>query len=529
MTFTYRKKITFNDVVGCHTNFPVLISTTTNDMKSAPTGHVESASGYDVYFYDENLEKLDHEIDYYDGASGEYVAWVRVPSFDSSSFIWMYYGDSTITVNPSTSDTWDDNYVTVQHMNDATSSTILDSTSNDNDGSKKGDNEPSEVTGKIGLGQDFDGSNDYINLGNSLNGSRTISLWFNSDVLINSSLADNKSLIFRWYAGNADNYGLYFTIWTNPGCICFRRYVGTSIYEVFSNSNNWSANTYYNVVGVIDNSDGMMLYINGVKQIDTDASTEPVKTKTANTYLGVWGSNYSRPFDGKIDEVRLSNIARSEDWIATEYANQSAPTVFLTFTSESSNVKISETETIDDSNANAVEMPLSETETIDDSNANAVEMPLSETETIDDSNANAVEMPLSETETIDDSVTVTSPCIVRLTRLDTDQIIPWNVPDWDGEKRSISKDIAVFNFWTDDIDAVDKGINNEPLHINGTITDTSNIQAIHNAMDNNAEIRITGLGDCYDAVYVIVSFSYSTLKGTATGISWEMELQRVRD
>jgi hypothetical protein len=130
---------------------------------------------------------------------------------------------------------------------------------------------------------------------------------------------------------------------------------------------------------------------------------------------------------------------------------------------------------------------------------------------------------------INDSVTVTSPYNIRITRLDTDLIILWGIPDWDGEKRSISKDIAVFNFWTDDIDVIDKGMNNEPLHINGTITDTSNIQAIHNAMDDNAEIRITGLGDCYDAVYVIVSFSYSTLKGTATGISWEMKLEYVRD
>jgi len=35
-------------------------------------------------------------------------------------------------------------------------------------------------------------------------------------------------------------------------------------------------------------------------------------------------------FNGAIDEVRVSNIARSPDWISTEYANQSQPLTFYT-------------------------------------------------------------------------------------------------------------------------------------------------------------------------------------------------------
>lgn len=34
---------------------------------------------------------------------------------------------------------------------------------------------------------------------------------------------------------------------------------------------------------------------------------------------------------GTIDEIRISNIARSNSWIATEYSNQNDPFNFLSF------------------------------------------------------------------------------------------------------------------------------------------------------------------------------------------------------
>jgi hypothetical protein len=54
-------------------------------------------------------------------------------------------------------------------MVDATTSTIKDSTSNNNDGTKKAANEPIEVTGKVGKAQDSDGVDDYISIGTLVN------------------------------------------------------------------------------------------------------------------------------------------------------------------------------------------------------------------------------------------------------------------------------------------------------------------------------------------------------------------------
>jgi len=39
-------------------------------------------------------------------------------------------------------------------------------------------------------------------------------------------------------------------------------------------------------------------------------------------------------FSGGIDEVRISNIARSADWITTSYRNQNSPGTYLTFNNQ---------------------------------------------------------------------------------------------------------------------------------------------------------------------------------------------------
>src|SRR5207249_4833764 len=42
----------------------------------------------------------------------------------------------------------------------------------------------------------------------------------------------------------------------------------------------------------------------------------------------------NRTWNGQIDEVRMSNAARSGDWIAAEYANQTSPSTFYSIGTE---------------------------------------------------------------------------------------------------------------------------------------------------------------------------------------------------
>jgi RHS repeat-associated protein len=67
---------------------------------------------------------------------------------------------------------------------------------------------------------------------------------------------------------------------------------------------------------------------------DITAST-PDKSDIGGIYAG--GSYSSVNFwHGVLDEVRLSNVERSDDWVTTEYNNQSSPSTFYTISSATS-------------------------------------------------------------------------------------------------------------------------------------------------------------------------------------------------
>jgi RHS repeat-associated protein len=60
-------------------------------------------------------------------------------------------------------------------------------------------------------------------------------------------------------------------------------------------------------------------------------------TTAAHTRIGAAPeSGYESYFNGTIDEVRTSKIARSADWIKTEYNNQNSPSTFYTVSSATS-------------------------------------------------------------------------------------------------------------------------------------------------------------------------------------------------
>jgi hypothetical protein len=51
-------------------------------------------------------------------------------------------------------------------------------------------------------------------------------------------------------------------------------------------------------------------------------------SRSGLTDLFIGSRNNSQPWNGKIDELRISNIARSVDWIMTEFRNQNSPSTF---------------------------------------------------------------------------------------------------------------------------------------------------------------------------------------------------------
>jgi len=71
----------------------------------------------------------------------------------------------------------------------------------------------------------------------------------------------------------------------------------------------------------------MLLYVNGVALTPYNRIYSGATDTTATMNMGWWGT-YSRYWHGVLDEVHISSGARSADWIATEYNNQSSPSTF---------------------------------------------------------------------------------------------------------------------------------------------------------------------------------------------------------
>jgi hypothetical protein len=150
-------------------NFPVLIRITDTDLRD----HVENANGYDIIFSDISYNKLIHQLESYNPATGQLTAWVMVPVLDcnDSTKIRMFYGNPQVTSDLSSSDIWAD-YLGVWHLDD-----YSDATGNSVTGTNFG---AVTTAGIISSGQQFDGGDRITVPQNTLlepTDSITVSIW----------------------------------------------------------------------------------------------------------------------------------------------------------------------------------------------------------------------------------------------------------------------------------------------------------------------------------------------------------------
>jgi hypothetical protein len=328
---SYRRAITVKgDQIGSScgsslTDFPVLISITGQDyLKTAPNGNIQSSDGYDIIFKDADGNQLDHEVEKYNGTAGTLVAWVRIPSLSISAdtVIYMDYGNSSITsptANPS--GVWDTNYVGVWHLSESPNDGVaghVDSTGNNGAGTPRnfqdGGGGTTNATGKIGGADYFAGDDDYVDCGNNaiLNVNYvTVELWLN----VNSWVSDAGIL------AKGDNTYRQYWMWTYGGAGSFE------IDEAPYQNNVWalSLGIWEHLVLTYDGSN-VTTYRNGVQENQYPQTTGTIDATTQPLLFGYIPSyNY---FDGILDEIRISNIARDVCWVETSYNSQNDPGAF---------------------------------------------------------------------------------------------------------------------------------------------------------------------------------------------------------
>jgi YD repeat-containing protein len=325
------------------TDFPVLVSGTYSYLATvAHGGKVQNANGYDIIFTSDShaANKLDHEIESYDATTGTINFWVRIPtvSHTSNTVIYLVYGNSSITTSQENkTGVWRNGYGAVWHLSSNGAISAADST-----GTNSGTiSSVTAATGKINGAGSFTGStSSYIRIPSSSSfkpsGAVTLEAWVNptsitawNKVISLDYRADgtwNSPYVSYAVAMNSSAQSIAFHV-SNAGALTTQTSTGTI-----------SLNAWSHVVATFDTSShAQTIYLNGTRDSTLTNNGTSIDYGTSQDLTLGQRSPYStgEGWIGLLDEVRVSTVARSADWVTTEYNDQNSPSTFFSVGSES--------------------------------------------------------------------------------------------------------------------------------------------------------------------------------------------------
>ena len=313
--------IDHSKVSGNLVNFPMLFSVTDANLKTvAIGGRVGRSDGADVLFTDaDGVTKLDHQLDGYSSSTGQLSAWVRLPAVSSTTdtVIYVYYGNPTAADQQNRTGVWDGNYKLVWHLGDGTAVNPTDSTGNRSDGVVYGAKAAPGVAGGGAAGVLEGVLNGLINAGDA---TRTLECWFK----ITRNFGSDQVICGMGYQTTGNLFSLMY------------RAVGSKLSldsDGIARSVSWTPDSnWHHLVAAYTGGTGLQntaLYLDGVLQTTTGGSGP-----AANMWSTYYDVQHSPAYPlndmtGVVDEFRVSNVARTGAWIATEYSNQNSPTTFF--------------------------------------------------------------------------------------------------------------------------------------------------------------------------------------------------------
>jgi hypothetical protein len=319
---------------GTHSNFPLLVRRTSDADLAA---HAQNNGNDLVFTLDDHTTKLDHEIEHFNGATGELAAWVRIPSLShtADTTIYLYYGNSGAANQQNRNGVWDTHYRGVWHLNNGYSTVAgfySDSTAHGNHGTLTDANgNTAAAPGQVGGALDLNGDADFLNVGSaaSLNNvnPRTLEFWVKRKGTATMQIA-TKTGTGGFFNAEIRGNG------TSSGQNTVR------LWERWGNSAGWRGTTeiadpnrfYYVAITYDSGSAGNTpsIYINGVAEpLTTLTAPSGSHASDAANALRIGAASWGEHFQGVMDEVRISSAIRSPGWIATTHSNIHSPETFI--------------------------------------------------------------------------------------------------------------------------------------------------------------------------------------------------------
>ena len=355
--YSYSRRITLSHTQVPNTdqsNFAVLISGTYAFLATATNGgHVQNANGYDIIFASDAAGQnlLNWELESYNPVSGAISAWVQVPTLSHSvdTVIYMFYGNAWVSTfqGGAAGSAWDSYYAGVWHFANGSALSTADSTNQINLKNNGVTATGGEIGGGLLLNNVSSGRYGYdleaavATLANS--GSKTFEAWINPSAF-HTNAGQYTGLVTYGKGGNV----IYSLSLVGSG----KSTNATPRFEVQNSSGSYqnassnalsATGTWSHIVGVVA-SPTIYIYVNGVQHSAAFSGTPAAGDSTFALSIGrdFYDNNNppARWFYGAIDEVRLSTMARSADWIATEYNNQSSPGTFYSVGPEQASIAV---------------------------------------------------------------------------------------------------------------------------------------------------------------------------------------------
>lgn len=334
----YRRQITLDYTkVGTTTpitGIPLMFSTSTiTDLRfTGSGGKVGKSDGTDILVTaSDGTTKIPHELEFYSSSTGETVLWFKSStstpiSTSTNTGYYLYYGNSGASDQQDAANVWDSNFKGVWHLGNGTTLSALDSSTNDADGTITGS---TAIAGKVDGGANFDGNdkietaiNKYDNMSNGF----TFEAWVKYPNFTNFQ----RTITIT----NSANTG--FSAWLQASQTTGKIQLGSVSNNYKTANTSLSADTWYHVVGYTNYTQaGTKIYINGVDDGGVFTNTPTYTADLGVLQIGALKNSGSDLYGtGVYDEIRVSDISRSADWIKTEYNNQSSPNTFWSVGSE---------------------------------------------------------------------------------------------------------------------------------------------------------------------------------------------------
>lgn len=319
--FSQRRRLSFDNSGQTEplTDFPVLVILDVSSFDYASA----APDGADLRFVDDDGNtELSYHIEAWN-PSGQSFIWVRIPSIDAGSVndhIWMYYGNPGAPEAQDESGTFDQNHVGVWHLNE-TEGPHVDSARGISCTWLGGGAGTQDAPGMIAGANDFDGAEDSADCGvdriadSTYN---TVTAWVNLPLQ-----GDNHQEIVSLESVSAPYNGMAIYVRRNTGAI--GKWLGSS-YHYASTPHNRVTADEWNFIALRGYQHVTSGYIEvsrngGVWETVFSGDTSNLRVDSGTPLiLGKWpGPGPDASTNGRIDEIRISNIARSDDWIRAQY------------------------------------------------------------------------------------------------------------------------------------------------------------------------------------------------------------------